>query len=142
MVIRPHQDFRGFAGTVASGTTAPGEEISVLPSGKQSRVRSIVTYDGELASVRRRRDHYAGRRDRHQPGRHDRAAAQYTARRRAGVHPLLDERNAHEPHRRLSAPAYNAAGAGVHHGSHLPHRCGHAAPGAGDGAGAQRDWTA
>ena len=51
MVIRPHQDFRGFAGTVASGTIAPGEEISVLPSGKQSRVKSIVTYDGELAEA-------------------------------------------------------------------------------------------
>jgi bifunctional enzyme CysN/CysC len=31
-VIRPHQDFRGFAGRVASGTIAPGEEVVVLPS--------------------------------------------------------------------------------------------------------------
>jgi bifunctional enzyme CysN/CysC len=48
MVIRPHQDFRGFAGQIASGTISPGEEIVVLPTGKSSRVRSIVTLDGEL----------------------------------------------------------------------------------------------
>ncbi|PID60314.1 bifunctional sulfate adenylyltransferase subunit 1/adenylylsulfate kinase [candidate division KSB3 bacterium] len=47
-VIRPHQDFRGFAGRMLSGTLRPGEEIVVLPSGKGSRVKSIVTYDGEL----------------------------------------------------------------------------------------------
>src|SRR5688500_15884910 len=47
-VIRPHQDFRGFAGRVASGTITPGEEIFVLPSGRQSRVRSLETADGAL----------------------------------------------------------------------------------------------
>jgi bifunctional enzyme CysN/CysC len=47
-VIRPHQDFRGFTGQIASGTIQPGEEIVVLPSGKQSRVQSIVTFDAEL----------------------------------------------------------------------------------------------
>ena len=47
-VIRPHQDFRGFAGRMISGTLRPGEEIVVLPSGKSSKVKSIVTYDGEL----------------------------------------------------------------------------------------------
>ena len=40
MALRPHQDFRGFAGQIASGTLTPGEEIVVLPSGKTSRVRS------------------------------------------------------------------------------------------------------
>ena len=47
-VIRPHLDFRGYAGKIASGTISPGEEIVVLPSGKSSRVKSISTYDGEL----------------------------------------------------------------------------------------------
>ena len=47
-VIRPNQDFRGFAGTVASGTVQPGEEIVALPSGKTSRIERIVTPDGDL----------------------------------------------------------------------------------------------
>ena len=47
-VIRPNLDFRGFAGTVASGVIRKGDEVMVLPSGKRSRVKSIVTYDGEV----------------------------------------------------------------------------------------------
>jgi bifunctional enzyme CysN/CysC len=47
-VLRPNLDFRGFAGTVASGIVRKGDEVMVLPSGKRSRVKSIVTYDGEL----------------------------------------------------------------------------------------------
>lgn len=47
-VIRPNLDFRGFAGTVASGVLRKGDEVMVLPSGKRSTVKSIVTYDGEL----------------------------------------------------------------------------------------------
>jgi bifunctional enzyme CysN/CysC len=44
-VIRPDQDFRGFAGQIASGRIAAGEEIVVLPSGLSSRIKSIVTYE-------------------------------------------------------------------------------------------------
>ncbi|MGZ4814693.1 MAG: sulfate adenylyltransferase subunit 1, partial [Terriglobales bacterium] len=47
-VIRPDQRFRGFAGTLASGNLRVGETVVALPSGLTSRVRSIVTYDGEL----------------------------------------------------------------------------------------------
>lgn len=47
-VIRPHLDFRGFAGKIASGTITPGEEVVILPSGKSTSVKSITTYDGEL----------------------------------------------------------------------------------------------
>ena len=47
-VIRPHQDFRGFAGRMLSGTFRPGEEIVALPSGRTSRIKSLVTYDGEV----------------------------------------------------------------------------------------------
>ncbi len=51
MALRPHHGFRGFAGQIASGTITPGEEVVVLPSGRSSRVRSIVTFDGELAEA-------------------------------------------------------------------------------------------
>ncbi len=47
-VLRPNLDFRGFSGTVASGIIRTGDEVMALPSGKRSRVKSIVTYDGEL----------------------------------------------------------------------------------------------
>ena len=47
-VIRPHSNFRGYSGTVASGIIRKGDEISVLPSGIRSRVKSLVSYDGEL----------------------------------------------------------------------------------------------
>lgn len=47
-VNRPNLNFRGFAGTLASGLVRKGDDILVLPSGKSSRVKSIVTFDGEL----------------------------------------------------------------------------------------------
>lgn len=47
-VNRPHLDFRGYSGTIASGIIRRGEEVMVLPSRRTSRVRSIVTYDGCL----------------------------------------------------------------------------------------------
>ena len=50
-VIRPNLDFRGFAGTVASGIIRKGDEIVVLPSGKRSCVKSIVNYAGELTEA-------------------------------------------------------------------------------------------
>lgn len=50
-VIRPDLNFRGFAGTVASGILRKGDEVMVIPSGKRSRVKSIVTYDGELENA-------------------------------------------------------------------------------------------
>ena len=47
-VLRPDLNFRGFSGKIASGVIRKGDEIVALPSMKHSRVRSIVTYDGEL----------------------------------------------------------------------------------------------
>jgi len=47
-VNRPNLDFRGFTGTVASGSISPGDEIVVSASGHTSRVKEIVTYDGQL----------------------------------------------------------------------------------------------
>ncbi|MCU1239469.1 MAG: sulfate adenylyltransferase subunit 1 [Candidatus Acidoferrum typicum] len=48
MVIRPDANFRGFAGRVASGLIRPGDDVLALPSGQRTRVRSIVSYDGDL----------------------------------------------------------------------------------------------
>jgi sulfate adenylyltransferase large subunit len=50
-VIRPDLDFRGYAGQVASGAIRPGDEVAVLPSRRQSRVKSIVTRDGDLTEA-------------------------------------------------------------------------------------------
>ena len=47
-VNRPNLDFRGYCGTLGSGVVRPGDEITVLPSGKSSRVKSIVSFEGEL----------------------------------------------------------------------------------------------
>ena len=47
-VNRPNLDFRGYCGTLTSGIVRPGDAVTVLPSGKSSRVKSIVTFDGEL----------------------------------------------------------------------------------------------
>ena len=47
-VNRPNLNFRGFAGTLASGSLRKGDAITVLPSGKSSQIKSIVTFDGEL----------------------------------------------------------------------------------------------
>ena len=47
-VLRPNLDFRGFSSTVASGIVRKGDEVIALPSMKKSRIKSIVTYDGEL----------------------------------------------------------------------------------------------
>ncbi|MCX8281344.1 sulfate adenylyltransferase subunit CysN [Phyllobacterium sp. 0TCS1.6C] len=51
-VNRPNLDFRGFAGTIASGSVAPGDEVVVAKSGKSSRVKRIVAMDGDLELAR------------------------------------------------------------------------------------------
>lgn len=50
-VNRPNLDFRGFAGLISSGEISPGKEVRILPSGKTSTVKSIVTLGGELDSA-------------------------------------------------------------------------------------------
>lgn len=47
-VLRPDLNFRGFCGKVASGIVKVGDEVMALPSMKKSKVKSIVTYEGEL----------------------------------------------------------------------------------------------
>ncbi len=47
-VNRPHLDFRGFSGQIASGIVHVGDDVRILPSGKTTRVSRIVTMDGDL----------------------------------------------------------------------------------------------
>jgi bifunctional enzyme CysN/CysC len=47
-VNRPHADFRGFAGQIASGSVQQGDRIRVLPSGRESHIARIVSADGDL----------------------------------------------------------------------------------------------
>lgn len=48
-VVRPNQDFRGFAGRICAGQARPGDAIRILPSGRTARIARIVTADGDLA---------------------------------------------------------------------------------------------
>jgi len=54
-VIRPHSDefhdYRGYAGRIAGGVFKPGDDVVVLPSGFQSKIKSIDTFDGEIAEA-------------------------------------------------------------------------------------------
>ena len=50
-VNRPHLDFRGYAGTVASGIVRRGDEVVISPSGKRAHVARIVTADGDLEAA-------------------------------------------------------------------------------------------
>ena len=47
-VNRPDLDFRGYAGRIAGGIVRPGDDVRVLPSGKQSKIARIVTMDSDL----------------------------------------------------------------------------------------------
>jgi sulfate adenylyltransferase large subunit len=51
LVLRPDSNFRGFAGQVARGTLRAGDAVMALPSRKETRVRRIVTYDGDLPAA-------------------------------------------------------------------------------------------
>ncbi|MCP4069957.1 MAG: adenylyl-sulfate kinase, partial [Phycisphaeraceae bacterium] len=47
-VIRPDLDFRGFGGRIESGVVRPGDRVTVLPAGTESKVQRISTFDGDL----------------------------------------------------------------------------------------------
>ena len=48
LVLRPDQEFRGYAGQIASGTIRPGDRVTAWPSGWTSQIARIVTWDGDL----------------------------------------------------------------------------------------------
>jgi bifunctional enzyme CysN/CysC len=50
-VNRPNLDFRGFAGTLASGQMKPGDTVRVMPSGRESKVKEIVFYREKLPNA-------------------------------------------------------------------------------------------
>jgi bifunctional enzyme CysN/CysC len=50
-VNRPNLDFRGFTGTIATGQITKGDTLRVMPSGKETKVKDIVFYKGNLASA-------------------------------------------------------------------------------------------
>jgi len=50
-VNRPNSDFRGFAGTIVSGSAKPGDEIAILPSGQTTRIKRIIGAGGDLDAV-------------------------------------------------------------------------------------------
>jgi sulfate adenylyltransferase large subunit len=52
LVLRPTHEFRGYAGQVLSGTVRRGDHVTTWPTGRTSRVKQIVTFDGELDVVR------------------------------------------------------------------------------------------
>ena len=51
VVNRPNADFRGYSGSVAGGVVRPGDAVTVLPAGRRSTVRRIVTMDGDLPAA-------------------------------------------------------------------------------------------
>ena len=54
-VCRPqseeHHDFRGFAGRIEAGEVSVGDEVTIQPSGRSTKVKEIVTYDGKLQTA-------------------------------------------------------------------------------------------
>jgi bifunctional enzyme CysN/CysC len=50
-VNRPNSDFRGFAGTIVSGSAKPGDEIAILPSGQTTRIKRIIGAGGDLEAA-------------------------------------------------------------------------------------------
>jgi sulfate adenylyltransferase subunit 1 len=48
LVLRPDDEFRGYAGQIVSGQIEPGDRVTVWPSGRTARVKRIVSYDGDL----------------------------------------------------------------------------------------------
>ena len=52
LVLRPTHEFRGYAGQVLSGSVSRGDTVTIWPTGRTSRVKQIVTFDGELEVAR------------------------------------------------------------------------------------------
>jgi sulfate adenylyltransferase large subunit len=48
LVSRPNQDFRGYAGQIVTGSVRLGDVVSIWPSGRSTRIKRIVTWDGDL----------------------------------------------------------------------------------------------
>ena len=82
LVLRPDSEFRGYAGTVASGAVRVGQPVIALPSGQRADVARIVTADGDLAAA----ESGPGRHDHAEPS--DRRCSRRRARRGRIIHRL------------------------------------------------------
>ena len=138
-VIRPmsdeHHDYRGYAGTVAGGVWAAGDEVVVLPAGLRSRVEAVETADGPLdeavppqsVTIRLADDVDVSRGE---PARRSRPAADRGARARGAR--LLDERAAARAAREARREAHDALGPrdrrGARRADRHPHARGRARP--------------
>ena len=141
------EDFRGYAGKMASGCCASvGDDITVLPSGESSRVTAISNHETAMEEAYRRSavgDRPAGRRHRYLARGPDLPAAQSSVgqpgHRGRGV---LDVGGGQPPERALPGQAHDQDGARGAGGGRSPDRCRHAAPRRGlRAARAQRDRT-
>ena len=130
-VIRPHQDFRGFAGQIASGSISPGEEVVVLPSGKGSKVESIVAHTETLYEAAAGDSVILTLEEEIDISRGDMIVRKNNLPHVANqleCHRFVDERRTDEPQWGVHPAAHHAASACVHHRTELPHRCGYAPP--------------
>ncbi len=51
LVVRPNHEFRGYAGQIASGAIHPGDSVTIWPSGRETRINRIVSWDGDLEAA-------------------------------------------------------------------------------------------
>ena len=123
-VIRPHQDFRGFAGRISSGTIVPGEEVVVLPSGHSSRVKSIEMPGGSIDEAAAGDSVVLTLEDEIDVSRGDMIVRRMnvpTVGDPVRCHVVLAERTAARSEHRLRADAYDATGQALRQQDRLPH---------------------
>ncbi len=142
-VNRPNLNFRGFCGTIASGVVQKGDEVMALPSRKKTRVKSIVTFDGELEEAFAPLAVTLTTEDEVDISRGDMIVRPDNLPRLVGQirrDGSVDGRRRVEAGHRVPDQARHAACAGQGHHAALQDRCQHAAPLADADARAQRDW--
>ncbi len=141
-VNRPNPDFRGYAGTVASGRIAEGDEIVVAASGRTTRIKRIVTSDGDLAAAEAEDAVTLTLEDEIDVGRGDvLAQADRAAGSRRSVRGAsdLDGRGPDGSGPQLYLPDRDAVGLRQHHHDQAPHRRQHPQPPRGHHAQPQRN---
>ncbi len=135
-------DFRGFAGTIAGGTLRPGDRVRVLPSGRESTVERIVTYDGDLDVAVAGQSVTVTLADEIDVSRGDVLAGAGEPAGRGGPvrgHHRVDERGAAAARPLLPDAPRVAAGHGDGRAAQVQGQRQHAGAGGGDAAGAERD---
>jgi hypothetical protein len=141
-VNRPNLDFRGFSGRIAGGWCGPGDRLRVLPSGRESTVKHIVTHGGDLALAVAGQSITLVLADEIDVSRGDVLAA-FDALPEGGRpvrrQPRVDERRADAARPALPAEGWDAHGRGVVRGAQVQDQRQHAGAPRGADAGAERD---